>query len=124
MYHEGAFVLASGRSADLDASPSDVQWGTLRRDRAGVDLVFVGTWLNTYSDGGGVVRLSRTETRPCAQMTGYGDEAIPDTDLLDGARLCVLTNDNRFSLVTVIHLSPDRSSIQLRVATFKRDDEP
>lgn len=124
VYHEGLLTLADGRSADLDAPPSDVQWGTLSQSQAGVDLVYVSGNLNNYGNGGGMVLLDRTETRPCWQVTGYGGGPFRETDLADGARICLVTNGNRFSLITVVHQSADQSSIQLRIVTFKRDDEP
>lgn len=120
IYHQGALFL-TGDNVDLDAPPSDPQWGTLNLtpgdqydiNGSGNSAIFI---LNNAQG----VQLGSSTGNSCFTATGYTNDRIGiDTPALRiGQEICVETTEGRFSLLKIISLP--QNGIQLYVTTYAK----
>jgi hypothetical protein len=122
IYHQGRLELASGTCADLDAPPSDSQWGELSAnpDAGGGDLCsqypsFVGV------NGATLVTVNSGTDTTCQNATGWlAANYYKDLNLSVGSFVCVHTNQGRYSLLRVAAINSADNSIVFSVKTFKK----
>ena len=120
VYHEGKLVLSDGTEADLDAPPSDLQWGELNLTPGDqYDISGYGNTAIFLENGAQGVQLSPTTGGSCATATGYaGDRIGIDTPPLRiGQYICIHTSEGRLSLLKVLALPA--GEIVFNVKTFK-----
>ena len=120
IYNQGKLVLASGTNADLDAPPSDPQWGEINLTPGdSYDIQGNGnTSISLYSGAQGV-QLSQTTGSSCTSATGYSGDTIGDrSQLTIGQLICIRTTEGRFSLLKIIGL-PD-GQIVMDVKTYTK----
>ena len=126
IYHQGRLELASGTCADLDAPPSDSQWGELSAnpDAGGGDLCsqypsFVGV------NGATLVTVNSGTDTTCQNATGWlAANYYKDLNLSVGSFVCVHTNQGRYSLLRVAAINSADNSIVFSVKTFKKPGDP
>ncbi len=120
IYHQGRLVLVGSTSADLDAPPSDRQWGEINLepgDQYDVDANG-NTSISLYNGAQGV-QLGQTTGNSCASATGYSSDTIGDTSPLTiGQLICIRTTEGRFSLLKILGL-PD-GEIVMYVTTYAK----
>jgi hypothetical protein len=117
--------LAFNTCADLDAPPSDSQWGELSAnpDAGGGDFCsqypsFVGINKATL-----VTVNSGTDTT-CQNATGWlPANGYKDLSLSVGGFVCVHTNQGRYSLLRVVAINSPANSIVFSVRTFKKSGD-
>jgi hypothetical protein len=107
---------------DLDALPSDLQWGISDHWQGGQDIAWPGTGgrIPAISQGvGGLLVVDGTLSyEKCAGATGYAP-SIPAVEVKRGLKFCVKTDRGRFSAIQVTKwTAPDRP-ITLKVTTYK-----
>lgn len=120
IYNQGKLVLTSGTNADLDAPPSDPQWGEINLTPGdSYDIQGNGnTSISLYSGAQGV-QLSQTTGNSCTSATGYSGDTIGDrSQLTIGQLICIRTTEGRFSLLKIIGL-PD-GQIVMDVKTYTK----
>jgi hypothetical protein len=123
IYHKGTLTLAYTTCADLDAPPTDPQWGETsgaNGDTGGADLCsefpsFVGT------NGATIVTVNSGTDTTCQNATGWlTPNLYQDLHLSVGSFVCVHTNQGRYSLLRVESIDSTNSSITFSVKTFKK----
>jgi hypothetical protein len=123
IYHKGTLTLAFTACADLDAPPTDQQWGETsgaNPDAGGADLCsespsFVGT------NGATIVAVNSGTDTTCQNATGWlAPNIYQDLRLSVGSFVCVHTNQGRYSLLRVESIDSTTSSITFSVKTFKK----
>lgn len=122
IYHQGTLELAFNTCADLDAPPSDSQWGELSAnpDAGGGDLCseypsFAGV------NGATLVTVNSGTDTTCQNATGWlPPNEGKDLNLSVGSFVCVHTNQGRYSLLRVVAINSADSSIVFSVKTFKK----
>jgi hypothetical protein len=122
IYHRGTLKLAFDTCADLDAAPTDPQWGepSANPDAGGADLCsespsFVGVNSATL-----VTVNSGTHTT-CQNATGWlAPNLYQDLHLSVGSFVCVHTNQGRYSLLRVDAINSTTNAITFWVKTFKK----
>jgi hypothetical protein len=120
IYHQGTLKVAYSTCVDLDAPPSDPQWGvaSVGSSNSGVDLCsdypsFSGTNSATI-----VTVTSGTDTT-CQNATGWlPTDSYQNLPLSTGSFLCVHTNQGRFSLLRVTAIDATAGAITFQVKTF------
>jgi hypothetical protein len=121
IYHQGTLTLAFNTCADLDAPPTDRQWGepSANPDAGGADFCsqspsFVGANSATL-----VTSTSGTDSA-CQNATGWlAPNLYQDLHLGVGSFVCVHTNQDRYSLLRVEATNPTTNAITFWVKTFK-----
>jgi hypothetical protein len=124
VFREGDATVARGQGIDLEAPPSDAQWGTFTGEH---DLLW-GRYCTTAdvclaSGAKAVVVDDAATVATCRSATGYGDESIKGTKLRNGLAVCVRTGDGRFSLVRVTKYSGTESPLVVHVVTLKNEKD-
>ena len=122
IYHQGTLTLAFNTCADLDAPPSDRQWGepSANTDEGGGDICsespsFVGVNSATL-----VTVNSGTDTT-CQNATGWlHPQLYQNLHLSVGSFVCVRTNQSRYSLLRVEAINSTPNAIMFWVKTFKK----
>jgi hypothetical protein len=121
IYHEGRLVLTSGSDqADLDAPPTDPQWGVLNLTPGHMyDISFPGSaelYLESNAQG---VQLNQATNNSCINATGYTTSTlgVNTPPLRVGQYICVHTPEGHFSLLKVLNLQASR--VTFFVETFK-----
>ena len=125
IYHSGRLTLAHATCADLDAPPSDRQWGEVSIDASsgGTDFCsqspgFVGT------GGASIVTVNSGADTTCQNATGWlRQNYYQDLNLSVGSFVCVHTNQGRYSLLRVKAIDSTTSSITFSVKTFKKSGD-
>jgi hypothetical protein len=105
--HQGRLVLADGTEADLDAPPSDPQWGEINLAPGDqYDITGYGNTALFLDNNAQGVQLSPTTGSSCTTATGYSTDRIGiDTPPLTiGQLICVRTTEGRFSLLQILGL--------------------
>lgn len=119
IYHQGTLVL-DDNNADLDAPPSDPQWGVLQLPPSGSYDISVGesnTSIALFSNVQ-AVQLKQATNSSCSNVTGYSTNQLGvNVPLKIGQYICVHTSDGRFSLLKILELTSNK--IVLYVKTFK-----
>jgi hypothetical protein len=119
IYHQGRLVLANSTQVDLDAPPSDPQWGEINLTPGDqYDLTGYGNtalFLDNSTQG---VQLSQTTGSSCTGATGYSTDRIGiDTPPLTiGQLICIRTTEGRFSLLKILSLP--NTGIVMYVTTY------
>jgi hypothetical protein len=122
IYHQGQLTLAYATCVDLDAPPSDRQWGevSIGASSGGFDLCsqspeFVGT------GGATIVTVNSGTDTTCQNATGWlRQNYYQDLNLSVGSFVCVHTNQGRYSLLRVEAIDSTANAIMFRVKTFKK----
>jgi hypothetical protein len=122
IYHSGQLTLAYATCADLDAPPSDRQWGEVSIDASSgsIDLCsqspgFVGV------GGATIVTVNSGTDTTCQNATGWlRQNYYQNLNLSVGSFVCVHTNQGRYSLLRVNAIYSTTSSITFSVKTFKK----
>jgi hypothetical protein len=121
IYHQGRLELAFNTCADLDAPPSDPQWGepSANPDAGGADLCsqypsFVGV------NNAALVTVNSGTDTTCQNATGWLANSYQDLNLSVGSFVCVHTNQGRYSLLRVAAINSADNSIVFSVKTFKK----
>jgi hypothetical protein len=123
VYHEGPLHLLNGSTADLDAPPSDRQWGVVSLPPgANPDITWQAT--NGLRRWNGSLALvpdgTRVTSSTCANMTGYGEEMLPTSSVKSGRYVCVFTDEERYSLVRIDGIDPNAAGVSLQVTTNQK----
>jgi hypothetical protein len=118
--HSGPITLVKGGGgADLDAPASDGTWGTLDAKTL-TDVTYYGDAMGL---GIKFLPTQNGDVRRCESSTGYRSyDNISVTALRPGDSYCVLTDKDRFSLITITAIAEDES-ISLTATTLKRAEE-
>jgi hypothetical protein len=119
IFHQGKLVLASSTEADLDAPPSDPQWGEINLTPGDqYDLTGSGNTGLFLDNGAQGVQLSQTTGSSCTSATGYSPDHIgSDTlPLTIGQLICIRTAEGRFSLLKILGLPS--GNIVMYVTTY------
>ena len=121
IYHQGTLDLAYGGCADLDAPPSDPQWGELSAGAGagGADLCSMYPSF-TGSNSATLVTVNSGTDTTCQNATGWIATSYQDLNLSVGSFICVHTNQGRYSLLRVTAINSADSSIVFSVKTFKK----
>jgi hypothetical protein len=121
IYHQGTLELAYNTCVDLDAPPSDPQWGepSANPDGGGADLC------SEYPDFAGVnsaalVTVNSGTDTTCQNATGWLANSYQGLNLSVGSFVCVHTNQGRYSLLRVTAINSADNSIVFSVKTFKK----
>jgi hypothetical protein len=122
IYHQGPLTLAFDTCADLDAPPTDRQWGepSANPDSGGADLCsqspsFVGV------NGATLVAVNSGTDSICQNATGWlTPNLYQDLHLSIGSFVCVHTNQDRYSLLRVEAIDSNTNAITFWVKTFKK----
>jgi hypothetical protein len=124
VYHEGALELTWGQEADLDAPPTDRQWGIAKPvygpEQEDVRWAVRGLSFPTPALGVGVKYV---DDSTCQSATGYAHDGIDRLDLKVGTYICVMTSEQRYSLLRVTKLTPDENRIALHVKTYNKEGD-
>ncbi len=123
VYHQGKLTLTSdGDQADLDAPPTDPQWGVLNLTPGHQpDISFPGDaelYLDSNAQG---VQLNKATDNSCINATGYTTSALggsTTSPLRVGQYICVHTPEGHFALLKVLTLQANQ--ITFFVKTFKQ----
>lgn len=119
IYHQGKLVLASSTEVDLDAPPSDLQWGEIKLQPGDQYDISGSGNSSIYLYGGAQgVQLSQTTGNSCTSATGYSTSSIgtSTSPLTIGQLICIRTSEGRFSLLKILDL-PD-GEIVMDVKTY------
>jgi len=122
IYHQGALTLEFNTCADLDAAPTDRQWGepSANPDAGGADFCsqspsFVGVNSATLA-----TVTSGTDSA-CPNATGWlARNLYQDLHLGVGSFVCVHTNQGRYSLLRVEAINSATNAIMFWVKTFEK----
>ena len=119
IFHQGKLILSNSGEADLDAPPSDPQWGVLALapgdsydiEGSGNTGIFLLSNVQAF-------QLSQATNSSCLNATGYssGRLGIDTPPLKIGQYICVHTSEGRFSLLKILNLPPN--GIVFYVKTF------
>ena len=119
IYHQGTLTLAFNTCVDLDAPPSDPQWGVSASYYGGaVDLCsespsFVGI------NGATLVTVKSGTDSTCQNATGWlPTGGYQNLHLSVGSFLCVHTNQDRYSLLSVKAINSTSYAMTFSVKTF------
>jgi serine/threonine protein kinase len=123
--HEGTATVALGASVDLDALPSDPQWGMLQ------PFVFGGPWdLSWRNNCNGAICLEnfskgllvgdQATVDQCTTTTGYNGSSVPLSKVRTGLKICVFTRDGRYSLVRIAKFTSGSDPIVWEIKTLKK----
>ena len=126
IYHQGSLDLAYNGCADLDAPPSDPQWGELSASSGagGADLCSQYPYFSATNNAS-LVAVSSGATTTCQNATGWiSSNSYQDLNLSVGSFMCVHTNQNRYSLLRVASVNSANNSIVFSVKTFKKPGDP
>jgi hypothetical protein len=121
VFHQGKLVLANSTKIDLDAPPSDPQWGDINLMPGDqYDISGYGNTAIFMENNAQGVQLSQTTGSSCANATGYSADRIGiDTPPLTiGQLICIRTTEGRFSLLKILSL-PD-GEIVMNVKTYTK----
>jgi len=121
MYHQGRLVLANSTQVDLDAPPSDPQWGEINLSPGDqYDLTGYGNTAIFLDNDAQGVQLGPNTGNSCTNATGYSTDRIGiDTPPLTiGQLICIRTTEGRFSLLKILNL-PD-GEIVMDVKTYTK----
>lgn len=120
IYHQGKLVLAGGTNVDLDAPPSDSQWGEISLTPGdSYDIQGNGNTSISLYNGAQGIQLSQTTGNSCTSATGYSDDTIGNrSPLTIGQLICIRTTEGRFSLLKITGL-PD-GQIVMDVTTYTK----
>lgn len=121
IYHQGILKVANYTCVDLDAAPSDPQWGETAVGTAagGVDLCseypsFAGT------NNATLVTVAAGTDTTCQNATGWlPTDSYQNLQLSVGSYVCGHTNQGRFSLLRVMTIDA-ANAITFQVKTFKK----
>jgi hypothetical protein len=122
IYHQGTLTLAYNGCADLDAPPSDPQWGELSASggAGGGDLCSEYPSFAGVNNATLVTVNSGTDTT-CQDATGWiSVNSYQDLNLSVGSFVCVHTNQGRYSLLRVVTINSSDNSVVFLVKTFKK----
>jgi hypothetical protein len=121
-YHAGSATMAVGVELDLDALPTDPQWGML--SNGGGDIRYSSTYCSTICREGRGPQLlivgAGATYDTCATTTGYNGNDIPAAKVQVGLTLCVRTDGGRFSVVTVTGFISMSSPLTISITTYKK----
>ena len=126
VYHQGRLDLAYNGCADLDAPPSDSQWGELTASSSagGADLCSSYPSFAAVNNAALVTVNSGTDTT-CQDATGWiTSDSYQNLNLSVGSFLCIHTNQGRYSLLRVVAINSADSSIVFSVKTFNKPGDP
>ncbi|MEJ3749054.1 hypothetical protein WEI85_38040 [Actinomycetes bacterium KLBMP 9797] len=126
--HEGRATVPLGASIDVDALPSDPQWGMLRPRVQG------GPWdLNWRNNCDGAICLEnfskgllvgdRASVNDCTTTTGYNSSSVPMSKIRTGLKICVFTRDGRYSLVRIAKFTSADDAIVWDIETLKKSGD-
>jgi hypothetical protein len=121
IYHQGKLVLADSTQVDLDAPPSDPQWGEINLTPGDqYDLTGFGNTAIFLDNDAQGVQLGPNTGKSCMSATGYATDRIGiDTPPLTiGQLICIRTTEGRFSLLKILNL-PD-GEIVMDVKTYTK----
>jgi hypothetical protein len=119
IYHQGNLALANSTQVDLDAPPSDPQWGEINLQPGDqYDITGYGNTAIFLDNDAQGVQLSPTTGNSCATATGYSSDRIGiDTPPLTiGQLICIRTTEGRFSLLRILSLQ--NGEIVMYVKTY------
>jgi len=122
IYHQGTLVLAYNGCADLDALPSDLQWGELSASASagGGDICSQYPYFGGVNNAILVTVNSGTDTT-CQNATGWiAGNSYQDLNLSVGSFVCVHTNQGRYSLLRVTAINSAANSVAFYAKTFKK----
>lgn len=121
IYHQGRLVLNSDSGqADLDAPPTDPQWGVLNLTPGHMyDISFPGNAELYLESNAHAVQLNQATDGSCINATGYTTSVLGSNTppLRVGQYICVHTPEGHFSLLKVLNLQA--SQITFFVKTFR-----
>lgn len=119
IYHQGTLTLAFNTCADLDAPPSDPQWGASASYYGGaVDLCSESPAFAGVNTATLVTVRSGTDTA-CQNATGWlPPDSYQNLHLSAGSLLCVHTNQDRHSLLRVEAINSTSYAMTFSVKTF------
>jgi hypothetical protein len=117
IFHSGSVTLADGANADLDAPASDPQWGGPAVTSASDVAWGYGAGLEIYANW---VRISEPATyETCRTTTGYTSSGTLELKyLVRGAHVCVHTDDDRYSVLTVPQTADVHGPLKLGIVTY------
>lgn len=119
IYHKGTVKVAYATCIDLDAPPSDPQWGENSTGSGGTDLCSEYPDLAGYNNATLVTVTSGTNTA-CQNATGWiPTNSYQNLQLSVGSFVCVHTNQGRYSLLRVTAIDTATNAITFRAKTFK-----
>lgn len=122
IYHQGKLALAYNGCADLDAPPSDPQWGELSAGSGGAGADFCSQYpYFSAPNNATLVTVGAGTDTTCQNATGWiNSGSYQNLNLSVGSFICVYTNQGRFSLLRVTSINPGNSSIVFWAETFKK----
>lgn len=124
IWHSGTATVAPSVAIDLDALPSDPQWGMLN-DRSIDEFHWAGPNCK------GICNSVQTKTQKlivdgsadsgvCATRTGYTKNDIQVPTVRRGLMFCVLTTEGRFSVVRVKQFTGLEAPLVVDITTYKK----
>ena len=126
IYHQGILKVANNTCVDLDAAPSDPQWGGTTGGTTvagGVDLC------SEYPSSAGInnatlVTVAAGTDTTCQNATGWlPTNSYQNLQLSVGSYVCAHTNQGRYSLLRVATIDA-ANAITFQVKTFKKPGDP
>lgn len=131
VYRQGRLALVAERQqADLDAPPSDAQWGILQSQPDGENDIefrpYGGPSLGNSGSSSRFVELTGSEKadfETCRTAQGYSNHTLPLKNIKEGSRLCLFTSERRFAALSVTSIAQDLSRIELIVHVYKKEGD-
>ena len=132
VYHKGTVNLAWGRRIDLDAPPTDPQWGVLVNSGWEVDLgwgygcdgiCFGNGSSDFHNQDDRVVVDSNASKETCTSTTGYSTGNFSIAKVKSGFTFCIVTDKGRVSIVSVVDVKGASEPIKLDITTYSKAGE-
>jgi hypothetical protein len=121
VFHQGTLQVARRQQADLDAPPTDPQWGVVTVPAgARRDVQYSGTNGLFFFAGALGAAVDTADDSTCQSATGYSG-GVAFADLKVGRYVCAVTSERRYSLLRVTEVSSDANTIAFDVKTFNKD---
>lgn len=123
VFHKGPLTLKPGGDADLDATVDDPQWRYDGSGNRSSDLYFNDSKVEGDSIWATTVLMQQDSTyATCRNATGYSEnESYSVTKLIKAKTLCVITSENRYSVLRI--KSASNGEVAFDVTTYAKDSD-